>query len=157
MSSFASSPFKTKPSKQKIQIVMNDNQIFYPSLEKMERFFYCLSTPVHKGHRFDKDDTFSIDPSCSIERFVTFGGNKNVVYFGEPIHYLKPDIVSCPTIVDPRIPQSYDDFHTRLFFLLLLLLLLCLCLRSCLRNHLLDHLLLNNRRHHGGNGKVGIE
>jgi hypothetical protein len=87
----------------------------------MDRFFYRLSTPVHKGHRFDKNDPLRIDPSYAIEGFETFSGDENVVYFGEPIHYLKPDIVAGSFIVDPGIPQSYDDFHMRLFFLLLFL------------------------------------
>jgi len=136
---------------------MNDDLIFYSSLKKIDCFFYRLSTPIHEGHRFDKDDPLGVDRPCSTEGFETFNGDENVVYFGEPIHYLKPDIVSGPLVVDPGISQSHDDFHIQLFFLLLLLLL-HLFPFSCFCNYLFHYLLLfYHRRHDSGDGKVGIE
>ncbi len=126
-------------------------------MKKIDCFSYRLSTPIHKGHRFDKDDPLSIDPSFSIEGFETFSGNENLVYFGKPIHHLKPDIMSCSFIVDPRIPQSHDGLHTRLFFLLFLLLL-HLFPFNCFRNYLFhDFLLFYHRGYDRGDGKVCIE
>lgn len=140
---------------------MNDDQTLHSNMKKIDRFFYCFSTQIHEGHRFDKSDFLSIDLTFSVEGFKASCGNKDVIYLGESIHHLKSDIVSAHLVADPRIPESYNDFHPRLFFLLffflLLLLLLYLCPFSSLCNHLFHYLLLlDHRRHDSGDGKVGV-
>jgi len=92
---------------------MDDDQIFHSRAKKRECLFYGFSASIHKGHRFGEDDLLRIDPSCSVEGFETSMRDEDVVYFGKSIRHQKSDIVSVPPVVDSRIPQSYDDLHTR--------------------------------------------
>jgi hypothetical protein len=69
----------------------------------MERFVDRITASIHLSHWFKKNDPLRIDLSYSVEGFETFGGDENMVYFGEPIQDLEPYIVSGPFIIDPGI------------------------------------------------------
>jgi len=126
-------------------------------VEEIRCLFDRFSTPIHEGHWLSQDNLLRIDTACFIEGPEAFGTDRKVAYFGETIHYLKPNIVPAHSIRSSRIAQSYDDLHIRLFFFLLLFLLL-LYLRPLngLRSHCLHNFLLHHRRHDRRNRKVSL-
>lgn len=65
--SVPSSPFKAKIAKGKIQIVMNDDEIFHPDVEKVGDLFNRLATSIHERRGFRQDNLLTIDPSCAVE------------------------------------------------------------------------------------------
>src|SRR3990170_210933 len=148
MPSVPSPPFDSKPSKRKVQIVVDDDQIFPLHPKKMNHFLDGLSTPVHVGQRFGEDDGLGMDRSFSEEGLKASSVGEDMVCFGESVHCLKSDVVPVPLVVGPWVPQTYNDFHIRLFFLLFLrfLLLLHLCpFSSHLCNYLFHYLFLSHR------------
>jgi len=159
MPSIPSSSFKTKPAKGKVQIIMNDDEIFHLQVEKIGCLFHRFSTSIHERHWFGQEDLLEIDPSCSVKGSETFGADRNVVYLGDTIHDLKPNIMPAHSILGSRIPQAYDDFHIRLFFLLLLFLLLLLLYLSSfhdLWSRYFRNLLLYRWGHDCGDGEVRV-
>ena len=79
MSSIPSSSFKTKPAKGKVQIIMNDDEIFHPQVEEVNYLFDRFPTQIHERHWFRQDNLLKIDPSCSVVGSETFGADRNVV------------------------------------------------------------------------------
>jgi len=54
---------KTKPAEGKIQIIMNDDNIFHPQV-KNRLSFNRFSTSIHERHWLGQDHLLEIDPSC---------------------------------------------------------------------------------------------
>jgi hypothetical protein len=66
MPSISSSSFKTEPTKRKIQIILDNDEISYPQMKEIEGLFDCFSTPIHEGHGFSKDNLLRFDPPCTV-------------------------------------------------------------------------------------------
>ena len=158
MSSIPPSSFKTEPAERKVQIVMNDDEIFHPQAEKIGCLLHRFSASIHECHWLGNDDLLGIDPSCTVNGAKTSGADRNVVDLSESIHDLKTNIVPAHSILGSRVAQAHDDLHIGLFFCLLRLCLFLLHLSPfySLRNHCFRSLLLYRWRHDGGDGEIRI-
>ena len=122
-------------------------------MKKIDGLLHRLATSIHVSHGLEEDDLLRIDPSFSVEGLKTSGGDEDRKFFGEPVRHLKTNVMPASLVADPGVSQSSDNFHIRLFFLLLFL---HLCLFNRGFNRLCHHLLFNHRWHHRDDGKVGI-
>jgi hypothetical protein len=103
MSSIPPSLLKTKPAEGKIQIIMNDDNIFHPQVEKIGCLLNRFSTSIHERHWLGQDHLLEIDPSCPVKGSETFGADRNVAYLCDTIHDLKPNIMPAHSILGSRI------------------------------------------------------
>jgi hypothetical protein len=95
--------FKTKPTEGKIQIIMNDDDVFHPQVEKIGCLLDRFSTSIHERHWLGQEDLLEIDPSCPVKGSETFGADRNVAYLCDTIHDLKSNIMPAHSILGSTI------------------------------------------------------
>ena len=77
---------------------MDHHKILKPHLVKMCNLLDCEAAPVHERQGFYKKDALGAEGPSPILSRQTFMADRDTVFFGEPVNYLKPDIVPAPLV-----------------------------------------------------------
>ena len=138
----AIAPFTPNPerAKRKREIVIDDYHFTQLHVHSFYNLFDSLTTVVHVGHRFDKEDGSTLNVGRCREVRAAAGLQRPPKSSAQFINDPKPDIVSCVLVLRSRIPQADNkkgDHRPGRCALLLLLFLgsrfrFCLCRCWCL-------------------------
>jgi hypothetical protein len=95
MASCASSSDDPDSSQRQVNVVMDQQNILFLEMEKINAGSNRISTPIHKGHGPKKNHIGILKPCLGELSLKTPAIQTDVQRFGPQIHNLKPYVVAC--------------------------------------------------------------
>jgi hypothetical protein len=104
----------TNTPKRQIQIIVDDNQVFWTNAILAPQSHHALTAAVHVGLRFGKHDLVIFKRALSDESVANYFSDLNVILRRYPIDDQETQIMPRSLVSAARIAETNDQFHLSL-------------------------------------------